>query len=47
MEVWAGQVARMGGGEKRNANKVWVGKPEEKRQLGRPTHTLSIILKLI
>jgi hypothetical protein len=31
---WAGHVARMG--EKRNAYKVLVGKPEGKRPLGRP-----------
>jgi hypothetical protein len=31
---WAGHVARLG--EKRNACKVMVGKPERKRQLGRP-----------
>jgi hypothetical protein len=31
---WAGHVARMG--EKRNAYRILVGKPEGKRQLGRP-----------
>jgi hypothetical protein len=31
---WAGHVARMG--EKRNANRLLVGKPEGKRPLGRP-----------
>jgi hypothetical protein len=31
---WAGHVARMG--EKRNAYRLLVGKPEEKRLLGRP-----------
>jgi hypothetical protein len=31
---WAGHVARMG--EKRNAYRLLVGKPERKRQLGRP-----------
>jgi PAS domain-containing protein len=31
---WAGHVARMG--EKRNAYRLLVGKPEGKRQLGRP-----------
>jgi transcription termination factor 2 len=30
---WAGHVARMG--EKRNAYRLFVGKPEEKRPLGR------------
>jgi hypothetical protein len=34
-------------GEKRSAYEVWVGKPEEKRQLGRPTRTISIIHKRI
>jgi hypothetical protein len=33
---WAGHVARMG--EKRNAYRISVGKPEEKRPLGRPRH---------
>jgi hypothetical protein len=31
---WAGHVARMG--EKRNADRILVGKPEGKRPLGRP-----------
>jgi hypothetical protein len=31
---WAGHVARMG--EKRNVYRLLVGKPEEKRPLGRP-----------
>jgi hypothetical protein len=31
---WAGHVARMG--EKRNAYRILVGKPEDKRLLGRP-----------
>jgi hypothetical protein len=31
---WAGHVARMG--EKRNSYRILVGKPEEKRPLGRP-----------
>jgi len=31
---WAGHVARMG--KSRGVYKVLVGKPEEKRQLGRP-----------
>jgi transcription termination factor 2 len=34
MMKWAGHVARMG--EKRNARRLLVGKPEEKRPLGRP-----------
>jgi hypothetical protein len=33
---WAGHVARMG--EKRNAYRIKVGKPEGKRPLGRPRH---------
>jgi hypothetical protein len=33
---WAGHVARMG--EKRNAYRILVVKPEEKRPLGRPRH---------
>jgi hypothetical protein len=32
--IWTGHVARMG--EKRNACKIFVGKPEGKRPLGRP-----------
>jgi hypothetical protein len=31
---WAGHVARIG--EKRNAYRIFVGKPEGKRPLGRP-----------
>jgi hypothetical protein len=31
---WAGHVSRMG--EKRNAYRILVGKPEGKRPLGRP-----------
>jgi hypothetical protein len=34
--TWAGHVARMG--EKRNAYRMLVGKPEGKRPLGRPRH---------
>ena len=33
---WAGHVARMGEG--RDVCRVFVGKPEGKRPLGRPTH---------
>jgi hypothetical protein len=33
---WAGHVARMG--EERKVYKVLVGKPEERRPLGRPRH---------
>jgi hypothetical protein len=32
--IWEGHVARMG--EKRNAYRILVGKPKEKRPLGRP-----------
>jgi hypothetical protein len=34
--TWTGHVARMG--EKRNAYRLLVGKPEGKRPLGRPRH---------
>jgi hypothetical protein len=33
---WAGHVARRG--EKRNASRILVGKPERKRPLGNPRH---------
>jgi len=33
---WAGHVARVG--ERRGVYRVLVGKPEGKRQLGRPSH---------
>jgi hypothetical protein len=33
---WAGYVARMG--EKRNAYRILVGMPEQKRPLGRPRY---------
>jgi hypothetical protein len=33
---WAGHVTRMG--EDRGVHRVLVGKPEEKRPLGRPRH---------
>jgi hypothetical protein len=33
---WSGHVSRMG--EKRNAYRIWVGKPERKRPLRRPGH---------
>ena len=33
---WAGHVAHMG--ERRAIYRVWVGKPEGKRPLGRPRH---------
>jgi hypothetical protein len=33
---WTGQVGQMG--EKRNAYRIMVGKPERKRPLGRPRH---------
>jgi hypothetical protein len=34
MMIWAGYVARMG--EKKNAYRIFVGKSEGKRPLGRP-----------
>ena len=34
--IWTGHVARMG--ERRSVYRVLVGKPEEKRPLGRPKH---------
>jgi hypothetical protein len=34
--IWVGHVASMG--EKRNAYRILVEKPEEKRPLGRPRH---------
>jgi hypothetical protein len=34
--MWTGHVARVG--EKRNAYRILVGKPEGKRQPGRPRH---------
>jgi hypothetical protein len=34
MVIWAGHVARMG--EKRNAYRILVGKPEGERLVGRP-----------
>jgi hypothetical protein len=42
---WAGHVARMG--EPRNAYRILVGKPEEKRPLGRPRLGRWTILKWI
>jgi hypothetical protein len=41
---WAGHVARMG--EKRNAYRILVGKPEGKRQLGRPRSRLVVNIKM-
>jgi hypothetical protein len=32
--IWAGHVARMG--EKKNVCRIFVGKPERKRPVGRP-----------
>jgi hypothetical protein len=42
---WTGHVARMG--KERNSYRILVGKPEEKRALGRPAHRWWIILKWI
>jgi hypothetical protein len=41
---WAGHVARMG--EKRNAYRLLVGKPEGKRPLGRPRRTRVDIIRM-
>jgi hypothetical protein len=41
---WAGHVARMG--EKRNAYRILVGKPEEMRPLGRPRRRWVDCIKL-
>jgi hypothetical protein len=41
---WAGHVARMG--EKRNASRLLVGKPEGKRPLGRPRRRWADNIKL-
>jgi hypothetical protein len=42
---WIGHAARIG--EKRNAYKILVGKPEGKRLLGRPKRRWGIILTWI
>jgi hypothetical protein len=42
---WAGHVARMG--KKMNTYRIFVGKPEGKRLLGRPRHKWVKILKWI
>jgi hypothetical protein len=39
----AGHVARMG--ERRSAHRVLVGKPEEKKPLGKPRIKLEVIIK--
>jgi hypothetical protein len=41
---WAGHVARMG--EKRNANRLLVEKPERKRPLGRPSRRWMYNIKM-
>jgi hypothetical protein len=41
---WAGNVARMG--ETRNAYRILVGKPEDKRPLGRPRCRLVYNIKI-
>ena len=41
---WAGHVARMGGS--RGIYRVLVGKPEEKRPLGRPKHRWKEYIKM-
>jgi hypothetical protein len=42
--TWAGHIARMG--EKRNACRILVGPPEEKKPLGRPRHMSKDNIKL-
>jgi hypothetical protein len=42
---WAGHVARMG--EKRNAYRLLVRKPEGKRPLGRPRHRWMDNIKMV
>jgi hypothetical protein len=42
--TWTGQVAHMG--EKRNAYRSLVGKPERKRPLGQPKHRQKDNIKL-
>jgi hypothetical protein len=41
---WAGHVARIG--ETRNAYRILVGKPEEKRPLGRPRRRWVVNIKM-
>jgi hypothetical protein len=41
---WTGHIARMG--EKTNAHRVLVGKPEGKIELGRPRHRLEDNIKM-
>jgi hypothetical protein len=41
---WAGHVERMGA--KITAYRIWVGKPEEKRSLGRPRRRLLDNIKM-
>ena len=41
---WAGHVARMS--ERRGVYRVLVGKPEGKRQLGRPRHRWEVNIKM-
>jgi len=40
---WEGHVARMG--ERRSAYRILVGKPEGKKPLGKPRHSLEFIIK--
>lgn len=42
---WDGHVVRMG--DNRNAYRVFMGNPEEKRSFGRPKHRWKLILKYI
>jgi hypothetical protein len=41
---WAGHVARMG--EKRNLNRILMGKPEGKRPLGRYRHRWKDVIRM-
>jgi hypothetical protein len=43
-KIWAGHVARIG--ERRGIYKVLVGRPEEKRPLGRPRPTWEDNIKM-
>jgi hypothetical protein len=44
-DEWAWRVVRMG--VKKNAYRVWVGKLEEKRQLGRHSHRWDVNIKMV
>jgi hypothetical protein len=44
MMRWTGNIARMG--KKRNAYRVWVGKPKAKRAVGRPRPRWEVNIKM-